>query len=74
MNVNVKELPNLIMSYFVLHNFYEFRNEKLPNGFLQNARVQDKILQPDYERMKYTSVVNESSAKEIRRVFSMYFE
>ena len=74
MNVNVKELPNLIMSYFVLHNFYEFRNEKLPNGFLQNARVQDKILQPNYERMKYTSVVNESSAKEIRRVFSMYFE
>ena len=74
MNANVKELPNLIMSYFVLHNFYEFRNEKLPNGFLQNARVQDKILQPNYERMKYTSVVNESSAKEIRRVFSMYFE
>ena len=73
-DVNVKELPNLIMSCFVLHNFCEFRNEKLVNGCSQNARVEDKILQPDCQRMKYGNVVNESSAKEIRRVFSMFFE
>ena len=30
MDVNVKELPNFIMSCFVLHNFCEFRKEKLP--------------------------------------------
>ena len=68
MDVNVKELPNLIMSCFVL------KNETLPNGCSQNARVKDKILQPDCQRMKYGNVVNESSAKEIRWVFSMYFE
>ena len=44
MDVNVKELPNVIMSCFALHNFCEFRNEKLLNGSLQNARVEDKIL------------------------------
>ena len=68
MDVNVKERPNLIMSRFVLHNFCELRNEKLPNGYLQNASVEGKILQPDWQRMKYRNV-NESSAKEIRRVF-----
>ena len=51
MDVNVKELPNLIMPCFVLHNFCKFRNKKLPNGCLQNARVEDKILQPNCQRM-----------------------
>ena len=74
MDVNVKELLNLIISCFVLQNFCEIRNEKLLNGCLQNVSVEDKILQPDCQRMKYGNVVNESSAKEIRRVFSMYFE
>ena len=57
MDVNVKELPNLIMLCCS-----------------QNARVEDKLLQPDCQRMKYEHVVNESSAKEIRQLFSMYFE
>ena len=65
-DVNVKKLHNFIMSCFVLHYFCEFRNEKLPN-----ARVKDKILPPDHQKMKYGNVVNESSAKEIQRVFSM---
>ena len=69
MGVNVKELPNLIMLWFVLHNFCEWRNKKLPNGCLQNARVEDKILQSDCQRMKDGHVVNESSAKEIQQVF-----
>ena len=47
MDVNVKELPNLIMFCFVLHNFCRFRHEKLPKDCSQNARVEDKILQPD---------------------------
>ena len=66
MDVNVKERPNLIMSCFVLHNFCELRNEKLPNGYLQNPSVEGKILQPDWQRMKYRNL-NESSAKEIRK-------
>ena len=70
-DVNVKKLHNFIMSCFVLHYFCEFRNEKLPNDCLQNARVKDKILPPDHQKMKYGNVVNESSAKEIQRVFSM---
>ena len=74
MNVNVKELPNLIMSCFVLHNFCEFRNKKLPNGYLQNARVEVKILQRDCQRTKYRNVVNASSAMEVRRVFLTYFD
>ena len=72
MDVNAKEHHSLIMSCFVLHNFCEFRSEKLPNGCSQNATVEDKILQPDCQRMKYGNFVNESSAKESRRVFSMY--
>ena len=73
MNVNVKELPNLIMSCFVLHNFCELRNKELPNGCLHKTRVEAKILQPDCQKMKYRNVVNASSAIKFRRVFSMYF-
>ena len=74
MDVNAKELPNLIMLCFVLHTFCRFRHEKFPIGCSQNARVEDKLLQPDCQRMKYEHVVNESSAKEIKQLFSMYFE
>ena len=53
MNVNVKEIPNLIMSCFVLYNICEVRNEKLRNVCLQNTRVEDKLLQPDCKGMTY---------------------
>ena len=41
-DLNVKELPNLIMSCFVLHNFLNLELRSFPN----------KIVQPDYQRIK----------------------
>ena len=46
MDVNIKELPHLIMSTFILHNFCEINNEMLPNARLQDVIHDDNISQP----------------------------
>ena len=53
MDVNIKELPNLIMSIFILHNFCEINNEMLPNARLQGVIYEDNISQPNTKNMNY---------------------
>ena len=74
MDVNIKELPHLIMSIFILHNFCEINNEMLPNSRLQDVIHEDNISQPNTKSMNYKMSVNESEAKQIRPVYTCYFE
>ena len=69
MDVNFKELLNLIMSIFILHIFCEINNEMLPN-----TRLQDVIHEDNTKSMKYKMSVNESEAKKTRSVYALYFE
>ena len=63
MDVNIKELPHLIMSVFILHNFCEINNEMLPNAHLQDVIREDNISQPNTKSINYKTSVNESEAK-----------
>ena len=74
MDVYIKELPHLIMSTFILHSFCEINNEMLPNARLQDVIHEDDISQPNTKNMNYKTSVNESEAKKIRSVFTLYFE
>ena len=64
-----KNFPTWLCRALFCITFCKFRNEKLRKGCLQNSKVEDKILQPDCQRMKYGNVVNESSAKEFDGFF-----
>ena len=66
MDVNIKELPHLIMSIFILRNFCETNNEMLPNARLQDVIHEDNISQPNTKGMNYKTSVNEPEAKKIR--------
>ena len=74
MDVNIKELPHLIMSIFILHNFCEINNEMLPNARLQDVIHKDNISQPNTKSMNYKMPVNEFEAKIIKSVYTLYFE
>ena len=63
MEVNIKELPRLIMSIFILHNFCEINNEMLPNARSQDVIHENNISQPNTKYMNYKTSVNESHAK-----------
>ena len=63
MDVNIKELPHLIMSIFILHNFCEINNGMLPNARLQDVIPEDNISQPNTKSMNYKMSINESEAK-----------
>ena len=68
MNVNIEELPHLIMSIFISHNFCEINNEMLLNARLQGVIHEDNISQPNSKNMNYKTSVNEFEAKKIRPV------
>ena len=74
MDVNIRELPHLIISIFILHNFCEMNNEMLPNAHLQDVIHEDNISQPNTKSMNYKTLVNESEAKKVRSVYILYFE
>ena len=63
MEADVKELPRLIISIFILYNFYETNNEMLPNARLQDVILEGNISQPNTKSMNYKTSVNESKAK-----------
>ena len=60
MEANIKELPRMIMSIFILHNFYEINNEMLPNARFQDVILEGNISQPNTKSMNYKTSVNES--------------
>ena len=75
MEVNIKELPYLIMSTFMLHNFCEINNEMLPNARLQDVIHEDNISQPNRKSMNTTKCQLMSlKLKKIRSVYTLYFE
>ena len=49
MDVNIKELPHLIMSIFILRNFCKINNEMLPNARLQDVIHEDNNITTQYK-------------------------
>ena len=71
MDINMDDLPNVIHSCFVLHNFCEVNSEKIFEDTVQNAIRHDQDFQPSVLRNR---CCNESEGKQMREIFKQYFD
>ena len=73
MDINLKELPVVIYSRFILHNFCEIRQEAVNQNDVLVARNYDVDFQS--ERDTWHEIYNnEAGGKRIRNIFVKYFE
>ena len=70
---NIRELPNLINSCFVLNTFCEERKEPLNEKHIDVAFNYDKEFQPPIDS-SYKVSNNETGGKTIRQIYVKYFE
>ena len=73
MDINLKELPAVIYSRFILHNFCEIRQEAVNQNDVLVARNYDVEFQPETDT-GYKINNNEAGGKRIRNIFVKYFE
>ena len=72
MDINIKELPNLINSYFVLNKFCDEKKEPLNQKHIDIAFNYDKEFQPPTDSSRNVSS-NETGGKATRQVDMRYF-
>ena len=73
MDINLKILPDVIHSRFILHNLCEIRQEAVNPNDLLVARNYDVQFQPKTDT-RYEINNNEAAGKRIRNIFFKYFE
>ena len=54
MDINLKYLPRVIYSWFVLRNFCEMRRGTIPDEIIQSSTTSDKEIQPGLSGNRYT--------------------
>ena len=74
MDVNIRDLPMVIHSCFVLHNICELKREELNNNTIQSATTHERESQPHCIPTRSNQSSIEASAKSIRKIFMKYFE
>ena len=72
MDINLKDLPNVIYACFVLHNFCEIHKEFIHQNDVSNVLKSDAQFQPQ-SCGNYTINNNEGNGKAIRSIFVKYF-
>ena len=73
MDINLKELPNIINSCFVLNNFCEERKGPINGKRVEAVIHYEKEFQPPIDG-GYKASNNKSGGKSIRQVYVKYFE
>ena len=73
MSINLKELPAVIHSCFILHNLCEIRQEAVNQKDVLVARNYDVEFRPETDT-GYEINNNEAGGKRIRKIFVKYFE
>ena len=71
-DINLKDLPAVIHSCFILHNFCEIRQEAVNQNDVLVARDYDVEFQPETDT-GYEINSNEASGERIRNIFVKYF-
>ena len=73
MDINLKELPVVIHSCFILHNFCEIRQEAVNQNDVLVDRNYDVEFQPEIDT-GYEINSNDAGGKRIRNIFVKYSE
>ena len=71
-DINLKDLPAVIHSCFILHNFCEIRQEAVNQNDVLVARDYNVEFQPETDT-GYEINSNEASGERIRNIFVKYF-
>ena len=71
MDICQNDMPDVIYSCFVLHNFCELQKEKVPDEHIKAAIIYDREFQPKLIRQRNNS--GESEGKKVRDAFMLYF-
>ena len=72
MDINIDDLPYVIHSYFVLHNFCEINKEVMNPSYVGVAKKFDLEFQPA-TFTEYAVNTNELHGKKIRNLYAKYF-
>ena len=72
MDISLKDLPAVIHSCFILHNFCELNNEQVSSYRVEVARKYDDQFQPPHSASAVSH--NESGGKQVRNVFVKFFD
>ena len=71
MDINIHDLPAVIFSCFVLHNFCEMNGESLTEDDMQKATTYNKATQPE---VVPSTEYNNAEGKKVRRMLATYFD
>lgn len=74
MDININDLPSVIYSCFVLHNFCEIYNETVSHDKVCRAIDYDKEFQPRTEKCRSKTNPIEAEGVRIRRTLMQYFD
>ena len=73
MDINIKDLPHVIYTCFVLHNFCEFNNETISEERVRTAINYDRDFQPPTQSAGCGGD-KETEGKKVRRILTKYFD
>jgi hypothetical protein len=73
MDINLNDLPAVIHSCFILHNFCEQHSNNVPPHLIEEATNYDRLFQPRHF-VNNVSHANNNEGKKIRNIFVKYFE
>ena len=74
MDINLDDLPTVIYSCFVLHNYCEINKESISDEQVRTTMNSERESQPKNQRATQGSMSNESEGKRARRVLTKYFD
>ena len=72
MDINLDDLPHVILSCFILHNYCEVNGDHISNEAIDKAIKYDREFQPGTKAARNQGTMATRS-KQIRKVFVEYF-
>ena len=73
MDINIAELPNVIMACFILHNFCEMHGESVGGDVVKSVMKYDQEFQPPTVG-SYRANSNEIGGEKTRQIFARFFD
>jgi hypothetical protein len=73
MDINISDLPNVINTCFILHNYCEINNDSLPNELVERVMGYEREFQPGAPNVRIQGSC-EIRSKLIRDTFVKYFD
>ena len=73
-DIDINTLHRVMLSGFILNNYCEIKNERLPEQNFLSSLNCEKRATPPKSNVIYKESINENPAKNIRNLFALYFE